>query len=247
MRLKIVCLLATAFSLGVVQAASAADMPMKAPMAPVAIPYNWTGFYVGVQGGGAWGRSNETFFGAPNTAAFLGTQNYDISGGLLGGVVGLNYQIGSIVLGVEGDFNWASISGSSSVINVGPPNLGDTYNTRVSSYETVTGRIGYAWDRYLAYVNGGGAWGRVRHDYNAAGNGGAANTFSTTNNESGWTLGAGFEYAFAPNWSARLEYNYVSLGTGSIQYSALAANRSEWNERFSVVKAGLNYKFDWQR
>lgn len=245
MRFKVVSLLAAAISFGAVQAALAADMPVKAVSVPVVAPFSWTGIYVGVQGAGAWGRSNETFFNAPNTAAFQGTQNYDISGGAFGGVLGLNYQMGSIVLGVEGELNWANINGSSGVINVGPPNLGDTYNTRVNSYGTVKGRIGYAWDRSLVYVNGGGAWGRVRHEYNAANNGGAANSFSATNNETGWTLGAGFEYAFAPNWSARLEYNYVRLGTGAIQYSAVAANRSEWNDRFSVVKVGLNYKFGW--
>lgn len=247
MRRKVIGILAVALGLGLAPAAMAADMPVKAPAVIQPIAYNWSGIYVGIQGGGAWGRSNETFFNAANTAAFQGTQNYDISGGALGGVLGLNYQMGSIVLGVEGELNWANINGSSGVINVGPPNLGDTYNSRVNSYGTVKGRIGYAWDRTLLYVNGGGAWGRVRHEYNAANNGGAANSFSATNNETGWTIGAGFEYAFAPNWSARLEYNYISLGTGSIQYSAVAANRSEWNERFSVVKAGLNYKFDWLR
>lgn len=242
MRLGLYAFVAGAVGLALVQTASAADMPVKAVSAPIIAPFSWTGIYVGVQGGGAWGRSNETFFGTPNTAIFAGTQNYDISGGALGGVLGFNYQMGSIVLGVEGELNWANINGSSGVVNTG---LGDTYYSRVNSYGTVKGRIGYAWDRSLFYVNGGGAWGRVRHEYNAALNGGAANSFSATNNETGWTIGAGWEYAFAPNWSARLEYNYVSLGTGSIQYSAVANNRSEWTDRFSVVKVGVNYKFGW--
>lgn len=139
--------LAASIILGI-GAASAADLPArttysKAP-AMVAEVYNWTGFYIGVQGGGGWGTSKETFFNAPNTPAFAGTQNYDISGGMAGGVAGYNWQMGSWVFGVEGDYNWSNIAGRSGVINVGPPNLGDTYYTNVRSYGDVKGRVGWA-------------------------------------------------------------------------------------------------------
>ncbi len=226
--------------------ALAADMPLKAPPAPPAPVWSWTGFYIGGQVGEAWGRSDETYDLVANTPAFLGTQNYDISGPLAGGVIGANYQFNSIVIGLEGEFNWSRINGTSSVIDIGPPNLGDTFYTDVRSYQALKGRLGFAaWDRALLYIDGGAAWGQVVHQYNAALNGGAANSFSATNDETGWTIGGGLEYAFLPNWSARIEYDYVALGTGAIQYSAVPANRSTWTDDFSVVKLGLNYRFNW--
>jgi outer membrane immunogenic protein len=135
-------------------AAFAADL--EAPFPALTSGYNWNGIYIGAQGGGVpafgWGRSNETFLLFPNSATFQGTQQYDISGGAAGGVVGANYQFNWIVIGVEGEFNWAHISGNSNVINVGPPNLADTYNTVVKTYESAKGRIGYASDRVFFYV-----------------------------------------------------------------------------------------------
>ena len=100
----------------------AADLLPTAKSAPVppAPSFAWTGFYFGVQGGGAWGASDETFYGAPNTPVFLGTQNYNLSGGIVGGLAGYDYQIGSFVVGLQGDYNWAAVSGRSDVINLSP-------------------------------------------------------------------------------------------------------------------------------
>jgi outer membrane immunogenic protein len=241
---KTVLTSAIAVSLTLPGIAGAADLGQPIYKAPVVVaPFSWTGFYIGGQAGYGWGSSDETFFNGPNAPGFAGTQKYDIKGGVAGGVVGYNYQVNSFVFGVEGEFNWASISGTSGIINYAP-NLGDTYDTNVRWYGAAKGRLGYAWDRFLIFGNGGGAWGDVRHRYNAALNGGAANSFSESGTQSGWTAGAGLEYAFAPNWTGRIEYNYFDLGKGSIQYSPIpTTNLSEWKDTFSVMKAGINYKF----
>src|SRR5664279_4810353 len=109
-------LLGTVAALAMVTSASAADMAArhytKAPMA-VAQVMSWTGFYAGIQGGYGWGSSNEVFFNGPNTAIFAGTQKYDTSGGFAGGDFGYNWQTGAVVLGLEGDYHWADISGRS--------------------------------------------------------------------------------------------------------------------------------------
>jgi outer membrane immunogenic protein len=222
-----------------------ADMQLKAVTCCATTPvYSWTGFYIGAQGGGAWGQSDEAS-PIPNTAAFQGTQNYNISGGFGGAVIGVNYQINSIVVGLEGDFNWSKINGTSSVINIGPPNLGDTFMTNVRSYDEAKVRIGYAWNQALFYVDGGGVWGGVFHEYNANLNGGAGNSFVTTKAESGWTVGAGLEYAFARNWSGRVEYDWDHLGPVAIQYSPAPLDRSTWTEGWSSLKVGVNWRFDW--
>jgi len=251
MRSKIMGLLAVAASLGFVQAASAADMPAKMPVkaAPiVAAPYNWTGLYVGVQGGYGWGRSDETFLLAPNTAASNFSQAYDTNGGVAGGVLGYNWQRGMLVFGAEGDISWSGIKGTSAIINVGPPNLADTYDTSLVWYGSARGKLGIAQDRWLAYITGGLAFGELKHNYNPGLNvpncGSVGATCSNNVTRAGWTLGAGLEYALMNNWSVKVEYNYIDLGSSAIQYSAApAANRSTWKDTFSVAKIGINYLF----
>lgn len=226
-------------------AASAADLAArpytKAPPAVAAV-MTWTGFYVGVQGGGAWGSSDEVFFGAPNNPTFLGTQKYDTSGGFAGGVAGFNWQSGAFVLGIEADYHWADISGRSSVINVGPAN--DTYFTHLRSFGDIKGRLGYAAGPTLWFVSGGAAVGDIQHRYDDPVV--PSNTFITNDTRWGYTVGAGVEYKFAPSWSAKLEYNYIDLGKSTINYTAPPTlNRSEWDDTFHTVKAGVNYHFNW--
>jgi len=204
-------------------AAAAADLPpasapnyYKAP-AFVPPPYSWTGFYIGVNGGGALGRSNWDSAGG-----------YNLTGGLVGGTVGYNYQYAWAVIGVEGDIDWASISGSTTT--AGCP-LGCT--TKDSWLSTVRGRLGYAAGRFLPYITGGGAFGNV----NASTPGGGG---SSTN--AGWTLGAGLEFAIAANWSAKAEYLYVDLGKFNcgITCGAVTDNVS-FNT--NLIRGGVNYRF----
>jgi outer membrane immunogenic protein len=231
--------------LGMTAPAVAADLAArpytKAPPPPPAPVWTWTGFYIGIQGGGGWGRSKETFFLAPNLPGFAGTQNYDTSGGFAGGVAGYNWQFGPYLIGVEADYHWADIKGRSGVINTAL-GFGDTYYTKLRDFGDIKGRLGWTTGPALFFISGGAAVGDLQHRYDAA-----LNPFSPTFVENdwrwGWTAGAGAEYLFAPNWSVKVEYNFLDFGTSRIQYSPVVDNRSEWRDTIHTVKAGFNYHF----
>jgi outer membrane immunogenic protein len=204
--------------------AAAADLPPRpapAPYykAPVAIPvYNWTGFYIGINGGGGFGRSQWDSTGGFNT-----------SGGLVGGTVGYNYQFGQGVVGLEGDIDWADINGTT---NVTCP-LG--CKTSDHWLSTVRGRLGYAADRFMPFVTGGAAFGDIRAS--TPGFAGASNT------NVGWTAGAGLEFAIAGNWTAKAEYLYVDLGKFNCGISCGAAATDNVSFTANIVRAGVNYRF----
>jgi outer membrane immunogenic protein len=202
--------------------AQAADLP-PAPQsyykAPVfAPPYSWTGFYVGVNGGGGLGRSNWDSAGG-----------FNVSGGVVGGTVGYNYEYSHVVIGAEGDIDWSGIKGSTTTL--GCPTGCTTANSWLS---TVRGRAGYAFDRFLPYVTGGAAFGNV----SATAPGLAGN--STTN--LGWTVGAGLEFAIAGNWTAKAEYLYVNLGRFNCSLSC-GAGIDNVSFNANLVRAGINYRF----
>jgi outer membrane immunogenic protein len=200
--------------------APAADIQRRPPMpaqAPVYVPppYNWTGLYVGINGGGGWGSSE---FSAPFT-----TGSFDTSGGLVGGTLGYNWQMGQLVFGLEGDIDWSNIRGSAICGGI------TTCETRNDWLGTVRGRLGYAFDRFMPYVTGGLAVGNVKTS--VAGFGGSDDT------RAGWTLGGGIEAAIAGPWTAKVEYLHVDLGnTGSVLGSDASFNAD-------IVRAGLNYRF----
>jgi outer membrane immunogenic protein len=205
-------------------AAAAADLPRPAPQpyykAPAAYApaYSWTGFYIGVNGGGGFGRSD-----------WDSTGSFDISGGLVGGTVGYNYQFGQAVAGIEGDIDWADINGTTNTFCTFGCKTSDTW------LSTVRGRLGYAADRFLPFVTGGLAFGDVR----ATTPGFAGN--STTN--TGWTLGAGLEFAIAGNWTAKAEYLYVDLGKFNCGLACGAAVTDNVSFTSNLVRAGVNYRF----
>jgi outer membrane immunogenic protein len=188
------------------------NMPTKAPV--YAAAYNWTGFYAGINGGGGWGYSD---FSAPFSSGSLKP-----SGGLFGGTLGYNWQMGQTVFGIEGDIDWSNIRGSSPC---GVTNC----DTRNSWLGTVRGRLGYAADRYMPYVTGGLAVGDIRTSITGVG--------SADSTKAGWTLGGGFEAAVAPRLTAKIEYLYVDLGRGGSIAGSDASFRS------NIVRAGLNYRF----
>jgi outer membrane immunogenic protein len=208
------------------QSAGAADLSVaplyKAPPAEVTQVYNWTGFYLGVNGGGGWGHS---YWDANTTGIPL-------SGGLVGGTAGYNWQTGHVVLGLEGDIDWADLSGTRTT--AGCP-VG--CNTSDSWLGTVRGRVGYAFDRFLPYITGGLAVG----DIQAATPGfpGA----STTN--AGWTVGGGLEYALPGNWSAKAEYLHVDLGHFNCGVDCGVVPTDNVSMHDNVFRAGVNYRFGW--
>ena len=205
--------------------AAAADLsrgPAPAPYykAPELAPvYNWSGFYIGINGGGGWGTSTWTTGGSFNT-----------SGGLIGGTVGYNYQMNQVVLGVEGDIDWADISGTRTAAGVCA--FGCT--TKDSWLGTVRGRVGYAADRFMPYLTGGLALGDIKASLPGFTGG------STTN--AGWTIGGGIEFAIVGHWTAKAEYLYVDLGSFNCGLSCGAVTQ---NVSFTtnLLRGGVNYRF----
>jgi outer membrane immunogenic protein len=217
-----VAALATVTMMGVANAADIArrqPMPMNAPA--YYAPYNWTGFYVGINGGGGWGSSEWT--------SLVGsTGSFDVSGGLVGGTIGYNWQLGQWVFGLEGDIDWSDIRGSTS----SGACAGTSCETRNNWLGTGRARIGYAFDRFLPYVTGGVAFGDVKAS--------AAGFGSTTDTNAGWTLGGGIEAAIAGPWTAKVEYLYVDLGSTSCSGCLLSTNV---DFHANIVRGGINYRF----
>ena len=228
-------------SLGVVAglwgtAASAADLGtrpvLKAPSAPVVV--NWTGIYAGGQLGAGWAKSDWI---DPTTGFVTG---HIAKGALAGGQLGFNYQIGRVVLGLEGDFAFANLVAS----HVNPANTDVRLGTRIDRLATITGRFGVAFDRALVYAKGGAAWAHERFSVIDVTDG--PSRVNAT--RSGWTLGDGLEYAFGANWSARVEYDYIGLGRRDhvfINPVSGAAAASRIDQSVHLVKVGVNYRFGW--
>jgi outer membrane immunogenic protein len=200
-------------------AANAADIARRSAMPTKAVPYvqmyNWTGAYVGINGGASWGRSN---FSAPLTSGDFNTR-----GGMVGGTVGYNWQAGQAVFGLEGDLDWANTRGSSAC------GVGLNCETRNNWLGTARGRVGYAFDRFLPFVTGGLAVGGVKNSVTGFGD--------TTSTKAGYALGGGLEAAVAGPWTAKVEYLYADLGRTS------APAGSDVRLKTNTVRAGLNYRF----
>ena len=208
---------------GFVGAAPAADLPAKVyTKAPAAVApiYNWSGFYVGLDGGGAssrncWNVTNS--LGTP--VPFLPSGCHDATGGLFGGQIGYRWQRTNWVFGLEAQGDWASLKGSNtSAIGTfgGLPFLNQT---KIGAIGLFTGQVGYAWNNVLGYVKGGAA---VTHDtYNgvvqtAVGAFPAGFAFDQASaNRWGGAAGAGIEYGFAPGWSVAAEYDHLFMGRSS--------------------------------
>jgi outer membrane immunogenic protein len=201
--------------------ASAADLPRSMPYkAPVALAqYNWTGFYLGINGGGAWGDSDWNGFAVSNSP----------SGGMVGITAGYNWQaMGSPwVFGLEGDVDWTNLKDSSAC-------GGLNCETKNNWLGTVRGRVGYAWDRFMPYLTGGVAFGDI--EANRTGFAGQSDT------NAGWTAGVGIEGVIAGNWTAKVEYLYADLGdiTCSAANCGVATNV---DLTANVLRGGLNYRF----
>lgn len=214
--------------------ASAADMRrpfVKAPP-PVVAPFSWTGFYIGAFAGGLWGDKDWLEIVGPVPGGVI-NPSYD--GFIGGGTLGFNYQIGSFVFGIEGDAGGSTASGYTRCISSPLIQCG----VEVEAVAMLTGRIGFAWDRALVYAKGGGVW--VWEDY-PVGIGGAA-PFTLSHDRSGWTIGGGFEYAFWNTWSAKIEYNYLDLGTDRLNFQGAIEDISQ---EAHIVKVGVNYRFNWR-
>jgi outer membrane immunogenic protein len=200
--------------------AAAADLPpspaapyYKAPAVYAPPAYTWSGFYLGINGGGAWGQSSWTTTGSSDT-----------SGGFVGGTIGYNYQIDQAVIGIEGDIDWADINGSTSA-------AGKTSDSWLS---TVRGRLGYGADRFLPYITGGLAVGDIKASLPGFAGGSVTNA--------GWTAGGGIEFALPGHWTAKAEYLYVDLGNFNCGISCGATGQTV-SFTANLFRGGINYRF----
>jgi outer membrane immunogenic protein len=213
--------------------ALAADLPpatapvqyYKAPPPPMA---TWEGFYIGVEGGGGWGHTTQT-----DSTPFSSGQ-YNVSGGLLGGTLGYNWQFNNVVLGLEGDGSWADINGSTAC-------AGDTCSAKLDALGTVRGRLGYAFGNVLPYVTGGLA---VADLHGAESGPFAVGSGSST--VTGWTAGAGLEWMIVPHWSIKGEYLYTDLGHQTVFTDTFPGGTSaseQENFKANIFRGGINYHF----
>jgi outer membrane immunogenic protein len=198
----------------------------KAPMVPV---FTWTGCYIGGNAGGLWAKKDWTGDA---------TSSVDISSWLAGAQVGCNYQVSTWVFGIQGDYDWTNPSATATdAIFV------ETDRTKIKSLASVTGRVGYAWDRFLGYVKGGGAWEQDEYSISGFTLAGLPTAASASETRTGWTLGVGGEYAFT-NWlTGFAEYDYYDFGTKADTFSGNFTATVNIKETKSVAKAGLNIKF----
>jgi outer membrane immunogenic protein len=221
----------------------AADMPVP-QAAPVPPPtyfpayYNWTGIYLGANGGYGFGQSRWSVAG-------VSSGNFSTNGFLAGGTLGANYQTGSYLVGFEGDIDWSNVQGSTSAATcatLGAP--GATCQTKNTWLGTARARVGYAFDRLLVFGSGGAAFGGLQPVLNPG-----VVVFNPTP-QLGWTAGAGVEYAFTDAISAKVEYLFVNLGTVACPVSTALTGCGPFTSHsftFSenLVRAGVNYRFGW--
>lgn len=220
-------------------AGQAADMPVKAPVAPIIPIWNWSGFYVGGHFGYGWAfpEITEDAFGTK-------VVNPPRPRGILGGAqLGYNWQVGSWVFGLEGDYTWSDIKGSSNV--VAPAGILNAEGLP-DSLATFAGRFGYAHERLLFYVKGGAAWMSEDFKQLSVTVPICVGTPCTGSNKTwGWAVGVGGEYAFDPHWSVRLEYSFLDFPSNEhvITSNGASTNSFHLTRTFDLIKFAINYRF----
>ena len=230
-------------ALGIAAPASAADMARpytKAPPPVVAPIYDWTGFYIGANGG--WGSSHNCWDVVPITGALISNGCGDRSGGLFGGQIGYRWQANQFVFGLEGQGDWADLSGSR--ISFFFPQF--TTRVKTDGIGLFTGQIGWAWNAALLYVKGGGAVTSNTFDVFSTATG--VNLASASATRWGGAIGVGFEYGFGPNWSAGLEYDHLFMGHANNSFSVVnpfvAGGLNRISQDVDMVTVRFNYRFN---
>jgi outer membrane immunogenic protein len=232
-------------------AASAADLYRNPPPASTYVPpaayvdtYSWAGFYAGINGGYGWTGDNGSIGYGGGIFDGDSSGRAQPQGGFGGGQIGYNFQSGSIVYGVETDFQGSGISDRVT----GTTALGNGFTSRESIdwFGTVRARLGYSFGRVLVYGTGGFAYGNVRERALLADTGGDSASLGANGTQTGWVAGGGIEYKVTPNWSVKGEYQHIDLGTEKLYGfdsggSAVTTNSLETS--FDTVRLGLNYRF----
>ncbi|MGA2892247.1 MAG: outer membrane beta-barrel protein [Xanthobacteraceae bacterium] len=226
-------------------------MLVKVPPAPVSVaaPWSWTGFYIGGHIGGALETSKlDDPFGAVSYG-----DNVTTAGFIAGGQVGADYQIGHVVIGGEADLSWITSRGDETCFGLAGGNFfASNCSVDPTLFGTVTGRLGYAFDRTLVYAKGGAAWEHTNVDMAVNLNPGNHFLASATSYGAwGWTVGGGVEYALTPAWSLMLEYDYLGFGTANVATPYVAGNPlpgspvgpiAGLSSNVQEVRLGVNYK-----
>ena len=237
--------------------ALAADLPVKAPpMAPPPPVLTWNGLYIGGNVGYAWGNWDGNLIFDPGTGPLAGIftpsgRTIDATGWLAGGQIGFNYQVNSLVFGLEADWQWTGLKGSGSFIT---DDLQTNWaiKTQLDWFGTVRARFGFAVNNFLLYGTGGVAYGETK----------GAQVVSATaccfvsavaafhENHIGWTAGAGVEWMYSQNWSFKAEYLYVDLGSADYRFVGTTVVGTPHTTdsfpadlTFHIVRAGVNYRF----
>jgi outer membrane immunogenic protein len=239
---KVLLVTASLIALGAAAPAFAADLAArpytKAP-AMIAAVYDWSGFYIGANGG--WGSSHKCWDFLPAAGGSVSEGCHDASGGTIGGQVGYRWQTGAFVFGVEAQGNWADLKGSN--ISLIAPAIRN--ESRVDAFGLFTGQVGYAANNVLFYVKGGAAVtsDRFRTFVNATN---ALNSSTSDDTRWGGVVGVGLEYGFAPNWSAAIEYDHLFMQDRTYNFTTPAgafAGTDRIRQDVDLVTVRVNYKF----
>ena len=221
----------------------AADLAVKAPTAPV--PFSWTGCYIG-------GQIGADFSGYKTTNVFGNSISFSSTGFVGGGQIGCDYQFAPRwIVGVEGQAAWTSLKNThaAAVRNLATGVMVPSqFTLRNDFLASATARLGYSIaDRWLVYAKGGAAWTNEKIDDAFTTLQGIAVDPSTTMTRTGWTVGTGVDWAFAPHWSSNLEYNYYDFGNGGTLLTDPAHNATvniyKLQDRIHAVTVGVNYHF----
>jgi outer membrane immunogenic protein len=242
-------------------AVSAADLPMKAPPMAMPVPvFSWTGCYVGAHVGGGTMHDSFTQDNSFSSGPFdTNGNNGTGTGAVAGGQLGCNYQDGNAVFGLEGEGYWSSLKTTTgwSETSVGEGTTTFTSTTKNKDDFSIAARAGIAFDRTLVYGKAGWVWGNFAfgssESFIPTTGVGTLDTIAGTKTLNGLLLGAGIEHAFTPNWTVKLEYNFLDFGSGGTNFTACTAgstppcsiNPFSTSEHVykHIFKVGFNYLF----
>jgi outer membrane immunogenic protein len=242
MKLSIILGASLLATVGLAKSVSAADLAArpytKAPPMVQAV-YDWSGFYIGINGG--WAQTHDNRF---SQTALVALGSYDPDGGTVGGQLGYRWQSGQFVFGLEAQGNWADLSGSTQNLF----NPANSLHSKMDAFGLFTGQVGYAWNNVLLYAKGGAAV--TDRNFDFVPNLGFAGLGASSGYDTRWspTVGAGLEYGFAPNWSVGVEYDHIFEDQHTVGFTSnatglpLAATFSSGGDT-DMVLGRLNYKF----
>lgn len=210
--------------------AYAADAVLQEPVI-VADVFSWTGGYIGLNAGYGWGDADH--IAGPTSGS--GINDFDIDGGFAGAQIGYNWQIDRFVIGAEADIQWSGIEGGCAAGTCGGGVIPQSTSHEIDWFGTLRARLGYAAGEWMPYVTGGWAFGEATR---TTGVGPA----SVDQSLSGWVAGAGVEWAFAPGWSAKAEYQYIDFGKDTYDFPAGFDPIVDLS--FHTVRVGINWHFN---